>query len=305
MEKKIIVPKTKTPEGIIWTLIAISGVLVLSLFLSLGKWGIMISCIILASTTKYYTFSNMPTYHAVILLNSWSGVMRVVFPGINLKLPWEKHHEVVDLKVDLREVCEETYASKDSLMYVKYVYTIRVDTTNSYNSTPEEKILTFCSFEKDAIKSKGRAIFSQLLSDYYGLYSGEDLIKQGKKTITEEVFRPDGSPHSKITEFEKEHGSNISVTLEDSDFDPETQKFRSMVSGANSVNDAIKKLMAPPPEGSGMSKEQALRIVKLLNTSGYTEQDFNLNVKAPDLKNLQNISMVGVPGINKGKGGQK
>ncbi|MBK5215558.1 MAG: hypothetical protein JJE53_01980 [Candidatus Pacebacteria bacterium] len=48
-----------------------------------------------------------------------------------------------------------------------------------------------------------------------------------------------------------------------------------------------------------MEKSKAEKMVKLMNLNGYTEKDINLNVNAPDLKNLRDVTMMG--GLNDDK----
>ncbi len=308
---KMIIPKTETPANIIGILIMMAVglglflILVISIIFSsfMGiLWGICILFFIVGFSTPLYTISNVPAFHAGILVNSYSGEMRTVFPGVNWKLPWEKIQDegYIDLRVDLKEVCEETYASQDALMETKYIYTIKPDISEEGNETPGEKIIRFSSFEPSAIKSKGRALFSMLLSDHYGKKEGKDLLK--KKEINETVFGTENTPKQAIKDFEKEHAVKVTVRLEDSDFDAQTQKYRDTISGAKSIAEAIKAFM-----DKGMGRTEAEKIVKLLNISGYTETDFNLNVDAPHLKNLQNFSILGGPLTNNlaKKGGKK
>ena len=296
-----IIPKTKTPDDVISILIVIAVVLGLFLGLLLGLWGILILLVFLAFSTPLYT-GGVPAFHALVLTNSWTGKMRVVFPGINFKLPWEQaQDDCIDLRVELSEpALPETYVSLDALMEVKYVYTIRPDISEEHGEDAGEKILIYCSFETSAIKGKGKALFSMLLSDYYGGKPGDQLLN--KDFINEEVFGTEENPQESIRKFEKKHGVKVTVRLEDSDFDKATQKFRDMISAAKSFDEAIKKLVA-----GGMGQTQAEKIVKLMNLDGYTEKDFNLNVNAPHLTNLRDVSILGggLMGEDKKKGAKK
>jgi hypothetical protein len=296
---KNIIPKTKTPANIISILLAMVVGLGILLFFLFGLWGILILFVSLAFSTSLYT-SGVPAFHALILVNSWTGTMRVVFPGINWKLPWEDtQDEYIDLRVELSEAPSETYASKDALMEAKYVYTIRPNISEENGENAEEKILRFSSFEPSAIKEKGKALFSMLLSDHYGDNVGADLL--AKEKINEEVFGTEEKKADKIIAFEKKHGVQVTARLEDSDFDKATQKFRDMISGAKSFDEAIAILV----EG-GRTPVQAEKIVKLMNLDGYTETDFNLNVDAPHLTNVRDITVLGGLGSqSKGKEGKK
>lgn len=205
-------------------------------------------------------------------------------------MPWESNTQEVDLRVDLKEVLEETYASADALMETRYVYTIRPDFSGTDGG---EKIVLYASYEASAIKGSGRALFSMLLSDYFGKHSGQDLLD--KSLINRETFeRASGS--SLIDEFERSHGVKVTVRLEYSGFNQRTQKFRDMVSGAKSFDQAVEALVR---DGNGMTREEAVKIAKLMNLEGVRE--YNINVHAPDLRNLRDFTVLGGPGDEHGK----
>jgi hypothetical protein len=303
------IPKTETPDDIIAILllmaigmsiilVSLIGIIFSSFLIGICV-GLFISFLVIGYNTALFSKSNVPPFHTLILINTFTGKMRVIFPGVNWKLPWEKPQDkgLIDLRVDLKEVCEETYDSKNGArMETKYVYTIKPDYSNDSNGSPEEKILCFASFEQSAIKTKGRALFSMLLSDYYGKNEGNALLN--KSIINEAVFGTESSPNPFILDFEKKHAVEVSVRLEDSDWDAQTLKYRETVAGAESLAEAIEKLTA-----KGVSQEQAEKFAKLLNfKEGYKEEDFNLNIAAPDLKNLTNVSIMNPLG---GKGTKK
>lgn len=311
MANNRIIPATKTPGSIFgfW----IGTILLLLLFLCsfFGAFGLVITCIILAFPDLYRE-SGVPAYHSLNLVNSITGNMRVVFPGFNLKFLWEKAQKdgLLDLRVDIKEVCEETYASKDALMKTKYVYTIKPDLSDRFGTDAAQKILTYSSFEPSAIQTKGRALFSMLLSDHYAEKPGDELLK--KETINKAVFLKPNSNNfvNSIEEFERTHACEVTVRLEDSDFDERAQKFRDMISGADSIEKAIAILMKGRTLDDGtkiapMSRPQAEKFIKLGNFDGFTENDFNLNVAAPDLKNLRDVTILGTGGVNNKKGGKK
>jgi hypothetical protein len=295
--KKIIVPKTETPDSVYVGLVSIIIAIGIILLLIVGCNMLIpiILFVILGLTTQFYTHG-VPAYHSLSLVSQWSGDMRVIFPGVNFKFPWEKPHEdgCLDLRVELSEVCKETYAAIDTLMKTEYVYTIR---PNLSGDNPGEDIILYSSFEPEALKAKGRALFSMLLSDYYGKNKGDDLLK--KEEINKEVFGTELNPSKKIMEFEKNHGAEVTILLKDSDFDERTQDFRDSVSKAKSMNEAIKVLM-----DGGMSRPDAEKFVKLMNTDGYTQKDFNLSAVAPDLQNLRDVTILGSVNDDK-KGGKK
>ena len=232
----------------------------------------------------------MDGYHALIVLDQWSGVQRTLFQGLNFALPWESNTQEVDLRVDLKEVREETYASTDALMETRYVYTIRPDFSGTDGG---KKIVLYASYEADAIRGSGRALFSMLLSDYFGKHSGQDLLE--KNLINRETFERDPG-RSLIDEFERSHGVKVTVRLEYCGFNQRTQRFRDMVSGAKSFDQAVETLVK---DGNGMTREEAVKIAKLMNLDGVRE--YNINVHAPDLHDLRDFNVFGGPGGERGK----
>lgn len=280
---KMIMPKTERPKNTIPILIVLVVVLGLILFYFLKIWGVVLLVGGLALSTNLFT-NGIPAFNAGILINLINGKMRVIFPGINWKLPWEKESQLIDVRVELKEVLKETYPSQDAKMEVEYIYTIRPNISNKHGMDPVTAILLYSSFEPEAIKAKGKGLFSMMISDHYGKNTSNNLLD--KSSINNELFEKDDS--CKIKEFEEKHGCEIHVLIKDSDPVKEAQKFRDMVSGAKSINLAIKELI-----DGGMSKEEAERMVKLMNLENYSENDFNLNVDAPDLRNLQNMTFMG------------
>jgi hypothetical protein len=292
-QKSLTMPKTQTPNGVIISLLglAILAWLVLYLLIFGAFFSAIIVFFIMGMTTKVYT-DTVQGFEAHILLNNLTQEQRAVFQGMNFKLPWETFQQKIDLRVELNEVLkDETYAAKDTLMVVKYVYTIRPDVSGD---NPGEKIVLFASFEPDAIKMAGRAIFSSTLSDHYATKNGTQLLN--KAEITKELFGPNSN---KLEKFDKEHGSVAEVVLEDSDFDEATQKSRDMLSRATSFDATVKKLTSK----GRVNPAEAVRVAKLMAFDDVKE--FNLNVTG--LENLQSANFAGglsIPSTDK-KGPKK
>jgi hypothetical protein len=171
-EKKLAInlemPRATTPPRVFVILVGLALLGGVALFVLLGVWGIVLLFGILGTTTGVYT-KTVDGYRALIVLDQWNGVQRTLFQGTNFALPWESNTQEVDLRVDLKEVLEETYASADALMETRYVYTIRPDFSGTDGG---EKIILYASYDASAIKGSGRALFSMLLSDYFGKHSG-------------------------------------------------------------------------------------------------------------------------------------
>ncbi len=291
------IPRTDTPTyvylilGIIGLITIILMYWLLSNLLGFGFIGVLISIGIFAYTTEQYTL-DVDGYNAVIVLNNRSGEKRTLFEGTNYKLTWEEPVETVDLKTELGEVMkDETYASKDSVMLVKYVYTI---TPNVYSvPDPGANVILWNSFEHDAIKRAGRALFSQMISDFFKTDTTEEIIKMGKDSITKTVFESD----DKLQKFQEKHGARVHVIVEDVDRSKNAQKARDAIAQAGSAAEAINILHA-----TGMSIEEATLWIKVLTVENVHETIFTVK-GGESFKNVRDITMI-PPGLL-GGGGKK
>lgn len=284
MEKNKIIPSTETPLSVYLNLLFLLIILITIFYSLLGLWGLTVLIIIIGFSTSLFIEEDIPEFHSKILVNSISGNLRVIFTGINFKVPWENSslNKLIDLRVEFSELCSEKYASKDALMEVKYLYTIKPDTTECFGESVGDKIILFSSYDSSVIRAKGKALFSMLLSDYYASKSGKELLQ--KEDINNALFSAETNQSLKILDFEKRHGVEVTISLMSSNFDSIVQKYRDSISGAASIDEAIKILIQ-----SGIEKDQAVKIAKLMNFGGYKEKDKNLsiNLSAPDLKNLK------------------
>ena len=299
-----VVPKTRTPENVyifIWWAIIILIVIpaVLALCGSILAVLFLVTIFaLLAFKSHWYSESSLEAFSAMLMLNKWSGDVRILFPGTNMKLPWEKpdkEKKYIDLHAKSTEVKDETYPTLDTSMVVGYICGFKPDTRESFKDYAGEKILKFCKYEEDVILSQLKALFSGLLATYYGEHNGKDLLNE--LAITEEIFGcNEMNPNPKIRKFEFDHGVEVFFRVVDSDFSKPAEKFRDMISGAKSLAEAIAVLMK-----DGMSREQAEINIKLMNTDGnYKQNDVNLNVNASGLENLEHLNIVGTGGITPG-----
>ncbi|KKS99991.1 MAG: hypothetical protein UW07_C0008G0023 [Candidatus Nomurabacteria bacterium GW2011_GWF2_43_8] len=288
-------PPTKTPVEVYTGLISVFTVvgLLCALVVGLSWWSVPILLVTMAVTIGLYT-ENVPGYSARIIINQLTSRQRTLFQGLHLKLFWESVTQDIDLRVELKEVLTETYPSKDALMETKYIYTIRPNFSGVYAG---ENIVLYASYEEDAIKMEARALFSMLLSDYYGRNVGEDL--KDKAQINQEAFG-EGSGLTRIQEFEASHGVDVFVRLEDSDFTAGAQAARDALSRAKSFKEAVDILMQKGADGYAMDRKEAEKVAKLLNLPGV--QEYLITLDAKGVENLRDVTFLG--GINP-KGGKK
>lgn len=297
MTTNLKMPKTKTPKSVFVILGVFTTLAYILLAWLLGElWGLIVMFVILGITTGTYT-ETVEGFDARIVLNYWTGVQRTLFQGLNFKLFWEGvQDEKIDLKTDLKEVVEQTWQSKDAMMDTTYIYTIRPDYSGD---DAGEKIIIFASYEHDAIRMEGRALFSMLFSDYYRERSFDNLTN--KEKINEEIFRKDGAGGTgrvKLEKFEKEHGVEVIVRLEDSDVDAETQKSRDIVAKSESFTEAVDKLMKGKDGKRRMKRPEAEKVAKMMNIPGVTEHIVTLKIDG--VPNLRDVTLL-PPGL----GGKK
>lgn len=287
-------PKTETPFGVYVWLVILIFVLGFVLYMLFDEIGLILLLVVLGVGVKVYTVS-APGFHAKRMLNHFTKTQRVVFQGLSAKLPWETEQDpMIDLRVDLKDVCNDTYPSLDSMMEIKYVYTLRPDFSGE---NPGEKIILYSTYEEDVIKQSFRALISMSLSDYYGKNEGKNLLDKAK--INKEVLEAD--LEGLIEKFEEDHAVKTHVRLEDSDFDKKTQKFRDTISAAKSFNEAVQALMTEENVKKGMTLEQATRIIKLANLENVKEELFDVKIDASGLENLRDVTFLGKPSTGGGK----
>lgn len=294
MAHKIKMPQTETPGGVLFMNLAIIGGSLSLMFIFLGIWGIGLFFLILAFTIDLF-FRDVPGFHAIIMINKFTGGQRALFQGQwnNPVLPWEAPQgDLIDLRSEFHEVISETWATAGTVLVGRYIYAMRINIDHN----PSQNVILYSSFEPDAIKQTGRGIFSQLISDYFRTKKVRNL--PSKQEVTHKLFGGHTPAHASpdvIQNFEEEHGVLVHVLIEDIDFDAQVQKFRGMITGADSMQEAIRILTA---DGK-INDEEAVRILKLANFEGFNQTEFKIT--AEGLENLTSVVMPGGAGAFSGK----
>ena len=273
------IPPAKTPLLVVVGLIGIAAGLwaLVSWTLEDKFWGFIVTLVVTALSTRAWT-QEVPEFNGMTILNKPAGTQRALFQGRTGKLPWEQAGTLVDLRSELKEILQETWSTKQGTsMDAKDVYILHPRAT-------EKDVLAYASFTQDTVKTAARNLFTVMLSDHFGICEEpENLLK--KTEVIKAVFEsPDGE--KRIKAFQDKYGVEAHASLEDVDYDEETQKARDIVSKATSIDDAINKLIA-----SGMNRPDAEKIVRMLNVPGV--QEFIISVDAKGLENLHDVTMLG------------
>lgn len=333
------IPKTITPKSVwSWNItFLVVGYVICSILLSPffdegNNWlaGGLVSLLGLGiAIASGIITEEIPDFHGVLIFNPWAKTRRVLFPGFSFKLPWEKVEHDNNGAVVLTSLVRAISSKETKIhptndpaenMETSLLIHMRINTTLKKEGeklvpiTDEEaaeNFIRFRSIKEDALTEIVRMEVEKMYAEYYGNKEMEDLLKP--HAIQKAVMEVEGESEKKdvkkgtivkineekIKDMEEKNGVSIGIVLDSSKPDKATQDMKRTPAIAEALNDAIKKLV-----GGGMNKDQARRAALILDPNNdYTEERFDLHIKAPDLKNVRDITVLG--GLEHKKGGKK
>jgi hypothetical protein len=264
-------------------------------------WWIMIFLVALACIRPMLTTYVEP-FTARLVLDGLTKEIRCLRKGLAWISPAETLGKIVDLKTDIKGVENETYTSKSGKVLATFVYSMAPDPSS------DGAVITYESWELDAIKQAARAFISMTLSDYFlDKEKDEDILHKAK--INKELFRDPADEnilHKDVLDFAEKHGVIVEeIRLEDVDFDESVQTARDTVAKAQSIRRAKHELTDPKGEGIPMEEAVAAETVQMLNIPGLRKHIFDVR----GVPNVRDITVLGGAGIlgddDKKKGGKK
>jgi hypothetical protein len=302
-----IIPKTITPIRV-WSLniLLIVALWALLLFPFGPLWSFLITGITLGILiTSGVIATDTPDWHGALVFDPIFKTRRAIFPGLSFKLPWEIREKVDDKDfIDLRRIIsskvEKEHPTNDPAenMKVSLLIHMRLVTIGITPEQAAKNLINFSSITEIALTSLVQAEAEKMFGTYYAGEEMEDLLDLGKiqKAILEVTKNME-----RIMELEKNYGISIGFVLSASNPDDATKALKKTPAIAEALSKAIEKLTS-----KGMDPELARRAALILDQSNdYNEERFDLNIAAPDLKNLQHVSFMGLgKDVNK-KGGKK
>lgn len=217
---------------ICWGALGIIALLIpVNTLISLGIW------IVLISITIPFFLVFVSEITGLVVLNQFTGKMRVYGSGLNLKLPWEKVRTTNFYNLErITKEDDETYASLDGpMMVVKY----------SYQYQPVLELLTnYIRVDKTTIEGGLSDVISSLLSDIIS-QKNADEARRGIKEIERRV----------TTEFEREghdlecrYGIDFKLlAISDIDFSADYQETKSAKARMTVFGETIKELKEKLP----------------------------------------------------------
>ena len=317
------IPKTITP-GSVWgwniTLFFIGWVICSILLSPFFKANLLVGGLIAILGLGIAIYSGIiteeiPDYHGVLLFNPWARTRRVLFPGLSFKLPWEKVETDNSGAVVLTSLVR-TISTKETKVHptndpaenmeTSLLIHMRINTICS-DKEAAENFVRFRSVKEEALKEIVRVEAEKMYAEYYGGQEMENLLKphaiQEAVTGTTKLEKEDDEESRKknrvkIEEMEKKNGVSIGVVLESSKPDLATQNMKRTPAMAEALASAMKKL-----EDGGMTDPDMRRRAALLldpNTD-YTERKYSIEIDAPHLTNLRDVTVLGGLGDEKGK----
>lgn len=298
---KMNIPKTPTDSSILLKDLLI---VLLAIFLINIKLPLLISIgivlITLSSILKNNFLFEVPAYHTIIMTNALTGARRVLFPVLNIILPWESAEKkensdelnYIDLKKSIPCTCKgKIFQSKDVTMIVDYLIAMHIDISGNYHNA-STNVLNFDSIKEEALKEIVEKKITGIFSGYYSTHGLNNLIDESAVMI--EMFDeinssiPDIAKRNNaiIKELETNYGIKITVVLENSIPDKLVQEYYDTVSKADAFNKAVAVLV----EG-GMNREKAeLKVEKMMTDMNTTEQIFTI-------KGLEKLTSLVMPSV--------
>ena len=298
---KMNIPKTPIDLSILLTDLLIVS---LAIFLISIKLPLLISIgivlIALSSILKKYFLFEVPAYHAIIMINAFTGATRVLFPVLNIILPWESAEEkehndelnFIDLKKSIPCICKgKIFQTKDSTMVVDYLIAMHLNISGSYHDA-STNILNFNSVKEEALKELVEKKITGIFSGYYSTHELSSLIDES--AVMQEMFnealssKPDIAKRNNAIrkELETNYGVKITIVLENSNPDKLVQEYYDTVSKADAFDKAVDVLVK-----GGMNREKAeLKVEKMMTDMNTTEQIFTI-------KGLEKLTSLVMPNI--------
>lgn len=304
------IPKTITPISVWWWNTVISSIIFFVLWLPLGPfWATVFTLLGFAATIAVGIIAvDIDDYEGALLFNPFSKKRRAIFPGLHFKLPWEhieyedeaKTKKATSLKRLVSSEGVDNYPTNDPAenMEGNLKVHMRINTSGTA-AQAADNFIRFRSIDEHALMVIVRGEIVKMFGAYYVINEMESLLDP--KKIQEEVLANQVNK-DKIEQIEKHWGISIGVVLESSDPDKATKDMKRTPSMTEALLKSRKRMIE-----EGVEEDLAHRTSLLLDpNTDYTETKFDLEIKAPDLKNLQHVSIVplgGNPGA--GKGGKK
>ncbi|MES2416244.1 MAG: hypothetical protein V4504_00925 [Patescibacteria group bacterium] len=297
---KMNIPKTPTGVGILLTNLLI---VLLSIFLVNIKLPLLISIgivlIALASILKKYFLFEVLAYHAIVMTNAFTGARRVLFPGLNIILPWESAEEkedndelnYIDLKKSIPCICKgKIFQTKDSTMVVDYLIAMHLNISGSYHDA-STNVLNFDSIKEEALKELAEKKITGIFSGYYSTHELNNLIDES--AVMQEMFEktssiPDIAKRNNaiVSEIESNYGVKVTIVLENSNPDKLVQEYYDTVAKADAFDKAVDVLVK-----GGMDRSKAeLKVEKMMTDMNTTEQIFTI-------KGLEKLTSLVMPNV--------
>lgn len=307
------IPQTLTPWWVFRVNIILLGAIWAILFFFFGTFSSTVATLLILSGAIAFGIiaEEMPDFEGALVFDSLFNKRRVIFSGLNFKLPWEKREEkTTNLKRVVSSKGVENFSTNDPAENMQASLTVHMRV--SLGGGPEEandNFVRFRSIEEDALTTVVRQRIVKMFAAYYaskknGQGEMENLLNP---SAIQQAVLNDPDNQTIIRAMQDQYGADIGVELGSSNPDAETKKLKRTPARAEALATARGKLMAKGPNGEeGMTKEEATRAALLIDeTAEFSEQRIDLDVNASGLENLHDVSFIPPGMLGAGKKGDK
>ncbi len=302
-----VIPKTITPKPVWYCNILLIIALWILLSFPFGLlWSLLVTGITLgALVASGVIATDTPDWHGALVFDPIFKTRRAIFPGLSFKLPWEIREKIdekdfTDLRRIISSKVEKDHPTDDPAenMKVSLLIHMRLRTFEITSEEAAQNLIKFSSITESALTNLVQAEAEKMFGTYYARKEMESLLNLTK--IQNAVLKV-ANNIKRISELEKNYGISIGFVLSASNPDDATKALKKTPAIAEALAKAIEKLTS-----KGMDPELARRAALILDQSNdYNEERFDLNIAAPDLKNLKHVSFMGLGKDDKKKGGKK
>lgn len=298
---EIVIPKTITPGSVWGWNFFLFAMLWTVLFLFFGPfWSTIITGIALGSAIWGGGIATEgKDFHGFLLFDPITKKRRVVFPGLHPKCFWEKVEEGSErsLRRVVESEGEQNFATNDPAenMLVNLAIHKRVNVSG----TPEQASDNFIRFHSIPPESLTKIVRRDIVRECSRYYSNKEMEALTNAGIIEDAILALPATKTVIEDLETRWGVSVGIVLDSSRADDATKAMKRTPAMAEALATAMEKL-----DRQVTDPDMRRRIVMILDPNNdYKEERIDLNIQAPDLKNLQHVSII--PPGTMGKGGKQ
>lgn len=306
-------PETIRPANVVfWNMVvlpfgtwAILGVLFAPFSYWSPIWGGLFMLFIIGALVVGGSFSlDVKDWYGTTLFNRFTKKRRAVFPGFHWKLAWETPEEPYRLlKKEISSSGIEQLPTDDPAENMEFdlliLYRVNLHGTAEQAAT---NFVNFTAVDEHALTEDVRAQVKQAFGEYAGGKEMEQLLKPHE--VQDAVVKNPANARM-IRDLQEKYGIHMQVVLRSAKPDAATKALKTTPARAEALMAAREKLFGGPHPMDEDKVDDAALLLDPNADYTHAKHDVNVNVKAPDLKNLRDVNFGYVPGGGLGSASKK